>query len=102
VRVRTLELRLIAVVLTACWAVTAVLVLITYRPGGPADVVVGLAAAVPAAIALAGVAWPPVPRGDRAFAAMVALASAAFLVLVPSIAVVTGQRGAAGGQTLLP
>lgn len=102
VRVRTLELRLIAVVLTACWAVTAVLVLITYRPGGPADVVVGLAAAVPAAIALAGVAWPPVPRSDRAFAAMVALATAAFLVLVPSIADVTGQLGAAGVQTLLP
>jgi hypothetical protein len=102
VRVRTLELRLIAVVLTACWAVTAVLVLIGYRPGGPADLVVGFAALVPAAIALAGVAWPPVPHGDRAFAAMVSLAAGALLVLVPSIADVTGQLGAAGVQTLLP
>jgi len=102
VRVRTLELRLIAVVLTACWAVTAVLVLIGYRPGGPADLVVGFAALVPAAIALAGVAWPPVPHGDRAFAAMVSLAAGALLVLVPSIADVTGQLGSAGVQTLLP
>jgi hypothetical protein len=102
VRVRTFELRLIALVLAATWAVAAVLVLIAYRPGGPIDVGVGLVALLPAAVALGGVVWPPVARGDRAFAAMIWLAAGSLLVLVPSIADVTGQLGARGVQTLLP
>jgi hypothetical protein len=102
VRVRTLELRLIALVLATCWAVAAGLVLIAYRPGGPIDVAVGVAAVLPAVVALGGVIWPPVARGDRAFAAMVWLAAGSLLVLVPSIADVTGQLGARGVQTLLP
>jgi hypothetical protein len=102
VRVRTFELRLIALVLAATWTVAAILVLVAYRPGGPIDVAVGLAALLPAAVALVGVLWPPVARGDRAFAAMVWLAAGCLLVLVPSIADVTGQLGARGVQTLLP
>jgi hypothetical protein len=102
VRVRTFELRLIAFALAACWVVAAGLVLIGYRPGGPIDIAVGVAALVPAVIALAGVRWPPVGRGDRAFAAMVWLAAGSLLVLVPSIADVTGQLGGRGVQTLLP
>jgi hypothetical protein len=102
VRVRTLELRLIALTLAACWVVAAGLVLIAYRPGGPIDVAVGAAAILPALIALAGVRWPPVARGQRAFAAMVWLAAGSLLVLVPSIADVTGQLDARGVQTLLP
>ncbi|HET7471700.1 MAG TPA: hypothetical protein VFJ71_01115 [Candidatus Limnocylindrales bacterium] len=101
-RVRTFELRLIAAVLAACWTVAAALVLVAYRPGGPVDVAVGLAALLPAVVALGGVAWPPVARGDRAFAAMVWLAAGSLLVLVPSIADVTGQLGSRGVQTLLP
>ena len=101
-RVRTFELRLIAFVLAACWVVAAGLVLIGYRPGGPIDVAVGLAALLPAVVALAGVRWPPVARGDRAFAAMIWLAAGSLLVLVPSIADVTSQLGARGVQTLLP
>jgi len=102
VRVRTLELRLIALVLAACWAVAAGLVLFAYRPGGPIDVGVGIAALLPAVVALGGVIWPPVARGDRAFAAIVWLAAGSLLVLVPSIADVTGQLGGRGVQTLLP
>jgi hypothetical protein len=102
VLVRTFELRLIALVLAATWAIAAVLVLVAYRPGGPIDVGVGLAALLPAAVALGGVVWPPVARGDRAFAAMIWLAAGSLLVLVPSIADVTGQLGARGVQTLLP
>jgi len=102
VRVRTFELRLIALVLAGCWAVAAGLVLVAYRPGGPIDVAVGIAALLPAVIALGGVAWPPVARGDRAFSAMVWLAAGSLLVLVPSIADVAGQIGARGAQTLLP
>ncbi|MBA2382081.1 MAG: hypothetical protein H0V73_08220 [Chloroflexi bacterium] len=101
-RVRTFELRLIAFVLAACWAVAAGLVLFAYRPGGPIDVAVGVAALLPAIVALLGGIWPPVARGDRAFAAMVWLAAGCLLVLVPSIADVTGQLGGRGVQTLLP
>ena len=101
-RVRTFELRLIAFALAMCWVVAAGLVLIGYRPGGPIDVAVGAAALLPAIVALAGVRWPPVARGERAFAAMVWLAAGSLLVLVPSIADVTGQLGARGVQTLLP
>ena len=101
-RVRTFELRLIAAVLTACWAVAAGLLLVDYRPGGPIDVGVGLAALLPASIALTGAIWPPVARGDRAFAVMVSLAAGSLLVLVPSIAGIAGQLGARGAQTILP
>jgi hypothetical protein len=102
VRVRTFELRLIALVLAACWAVAAGVVLIAYRPGGPIDVAVGVAALLPAVVALAGVVWPPLARGERAFAAMICLAAGSLLLLVPSIADVTGQLGGRGVQTLLP
>ena len=101
-RVRTFELRLIAFALAVCWAVAAAIVLIAYRPGGPIDVAVGAAALLPAVIAIAGVRWPPVARGNRAFAAMLWLAAGSLLVLVPSIADVIGQLGGRGVQTLLP
>ena len=101
-RVRTFELRLIALVLAACWAVAAGVVLVAYRPGGPIDIAVGVAALLPSVVAMAGFFWPPLARGDRAFSAMVCLAAGSLLVLVPSIADVTGQLGGRGVQTLLP
>lgn len=101
-QVRTFELRLIALALAACWVIAAGVVLVGYRPGGPIDVAVGLVAIVPALVALGGVRWPPVARGNRAFAVMIWLAAGSLLVLVPSIADVTGQLGARGVQTLLP
>ncbi len=99
---RTLELRLIAIALTACWTLTAGVVLLGYRPGGPVDLVVGIAAALPIAIALAGLAWPPATHGQRAFAAMVWLGLGSLLLLVPSIADVSTQLVQRGAQTLLP
>ena len=102
VRVRTFELRLIGLAIAGCWVVAAGLVLVGYRPGGPIDVAVGVAALLPAVVALAGIVWPPVARGDRAFAVMVILAAGSLLVLVPSIADITGQLGGGGVQTLLP
>ena len=101
-RVRTFELRLIALALTACWLVAAAMVLIAYRPGGPVDVGVGIAALLPAVVAISAVVWPPVARGDRAFATMICLAAGCLLLLVPSIADITGQLGGRGAQTLLP
>jgi hypothetical protein len=102
VRVRTFELRLIAMVLSAAWTLTAALVLLGYRPGGPLDLVVGLAAALPIPIAFAGVVWPPVARGGTAFAALVWLGLATILVLLPAIVGVIIQLTARGPQTLVP
>ena len=101
-RVRTFELRLIAVALVVCWSIAAGLVLLAYRPGGPFDLIVGLTAMAPIAIALAGAIWPPVARGNVAFPAIVWLGILALLFLVPSIAGVVTQLLAFGSRTLLP
>ena len=84
-RVRDFELRLIGGALAGCWAVFGASILLTYRPGGPYDLVVGLTTLGPVAIALGGVVWPPVARGDRAFSAIVWLGIVGLLCLVPSI-----------------
>jgi hypothetical protein len=102
VRVRTFELRLIAVCLFAGWTATAGLLLLAYHPGGPADVLVALAAGLPVVIALGAAAWPPVARGDRAFAVIVWLGLATLLLLAPSIGGLLDQLLARGPQTLLP
>jgi hypothetical protein len=101
-RVRSFELRLIGAALTVLWTIAAGLVLLGYRPGGPIDLVVGLAAGPPALIAAAALVWPPAARGDRSFAATVWLGLIVGLLLVPSIAGVIGQLAARGAQTLLP
>jgi hypothetical protein len=96
------ELRLLASALTALWSLTAGLIVIGYRPGGPIDLLVGFAAIPPILIALAGVIWPPVARGDRAFASIAWLGLGAMLLLIPSIVGLIGQLQARGPQTLLP
>ena len=101
-RVRAFELRLIGVALVVCWSIAAGLVLLAYRPGGPLDLLVGLLALAPIGIALAGVIWPPVARGDVAFPAIVWLGILALLCLVPSITGVVNQLLAFGSRTLLP
>ena len=101
-RVRAFKLRLIAACFTVLWTVTAGLVLLGYRPGGPIDLLVGLAALVPIAIAVIGLAWPPTARHDGIFAATVWLGLFATLVLVPSIGGVVFQLTSAGTQTILP
>ena len=50
-RVRIFELRLIAAGLTTLWTIVAALVLLGYRPGGPIDLLVGLATGPPVVIA---------------------------------------------------
>lgn len=101
-RVRNLELRLIGSALVACWLASGALILLTYRPGGPLDLVVGLTSLGPIAIAAAGVIWPPLARGDRAFWAIVWLGIGGLLCLIPSIVGVYDQLTAFGSQTLLP
>ncbi|MDQ2964705.1 MAG: hypothetical protein M3R57_02525, partial [Chloroflexota bacterium] len=84
-RVRTFELRLIAAALSAGWTLTAFLVLLAYRPGGPFDLVVGVAACLPIPLAVAGLVWPPVAREGQAFPWLVWLGLGTLLVLAPSI-----------------
>ena len=101
-RVRVLEIRLLAVSLAVLWGVVAVLLLAGYRPGGPADLLVGLAALAPLAVAVAAVAWPPAARGDLAFRTIAALGVATAIVLVPTMTSLAGQLMERGLQTLLP
>ena len=101
-RVRLIQLRILGLALAALWLAAFVLVLVGYRPGGPADLLVGVAAVGPLLIALAGVWWPPAARGDRAFAGIAWLALASILLLVPSLAGLVGQLTVRGPQTLLP
>jgi hypothetical protein len=102
VRVRQFELRLLAGVLAVAWALFAGLVLVLYRPGGPADAAVVVVAALPTVVALAALTWPPVAGSTRAFAAIAWLGVAVALVLIPSIGGLLTQLQAGGTQTLLP
>jgi hypothetical protein len=102
VRVRTIEIRILGTTLVVLWLAVFALLLVGYHPGGPFDVAVALAALGPILIAIASVAWPPVARGDRAFAAIAWLALGAMLLLIPSIASIFTQLAELGPQTLLP
>jgi hypothetical protein len=102
VRVRTFELRLIALGLAASWTLATGFVLLAYHPGGPIDSLVGLASGLPILIALAGLVWPPVARGNRSFAGLVWIGLAVLLVLTPSIGGLLNQLLARGPQTLVP
>jgi hypothetical protein len=102
VRVRQFELRLLAVALTVLWAAGAGIVLIAYRPGGPVDLLVGIAASLPLLVSVASIVWPPLVRSDRGSAGVFWLGLVAGLLLLPSIAGVAGQVIAGGTQPLLP
>lgn len=101
-RVRLLELRLVAGLLVALWAAGAIAVLVGYRPGGPVDLLVAAAALLPVAIAAAALVWPPLARGPRASAAIGWLGVITALLLIPWLAGVIGDLAAGGRQTLLP
>jgi hypothetical protein len=102
VRVRVIELRILGAALAGLWLAAFGLVLLGYRPGGPVDILVGLTAIGPMLVALVAILWPPVARGDRAFAGIAWLALVAILLLVPSLAGLVGQLTSRGPQTLLP
>jgi hypothetical protein len=102
VRVRVFEMRLLAAVLTALWVATSVLVLVAYRPGGPADLLVGVALLLPVGIAATAVAWPPAAHGPQAFRLISALAVGTGLLLLPSLASLWRQIADRGLQTLVP
>lgn len=101
-RVRQFELRLLAVALTLLWAAGGGIVLTAYRPGGPVDVLVGVAAFLPLLVSVASIIWPPLVRSDRGSAGVFWLGLVAGLMLVPSIAGVAAQVMQGGSQPLLP
>jgi hypothetical protein len=102
VRVRQFELRLLAVALTVLWATGGGIVLIAYRPGGPVDVLVGVAASLPLLVCVAAIVWPPLVRDNSRAAGVFCIGLAAALLLIPSIASVVGQLLEGGTQALLP
>ncbi len=101
-RVRQFELRLLAVALTVLWAAGGGIVLIAYRPGGPLDLLVGVAASLPLLVSVAPIVWPPLVRSNRGAAGVFWLGLAAALLLVPSIAGVAGQVMQGGSDLVLP
>jgi hypothetical protein len=102
VRVRQFELRLLAVALTVLWGLGGLITLVAYRPGGPIDVFVGLAASLPLPVAAAAIVWPPLVRSDRGSAGIFWLGIGAGLLLLPSIAALSDQIIQGGTQPLLP
>jgi hypothetical protein len=102
VRVRQFELRLLAIALTALWTASGGIVLVAYRPGGPVDLLVGVAACLPLLVSAAPIVWPPLVRSDRGSAGVFWLGLVAGLLLMPSIAGVVGQVLQGGSETLLP
>jgi hypothetical protein len=102
VRVRQFELRLLAVALTILWAAGGGIVLIAYRPGGPVDLLVGVAASSPLLVSVAAIIWPPLVRSDRGSAGVFWLGLLAGLLLLPSIAAVASQVIQGGTEPLLP
>lgn len=101
-RLRRFELRLLAAALAGTWAAACIIFLAWQRPGGPLDLAVGAAAAIPVAIAAAALAWPPTPPGERAVPAMTWLGLVTLLLLLPALGAVLVQPGGARVQALLP
>ncbi len=101
-RVRVFEMRLLAAGLTFLWGLACLLVLVGYRPGGPADLLVGVAFLVPVALAASGLVWPAAAQGPLTYRMIVILAMGTGLILVPSIGGIWTQLVDRGLQTLLP
>jgi hypothetical protein len=101
-RVRVLELRLIAAGLAGLWAAAVAVLLVAYRPGGPADILVGIAALAPFAVAVCGVAWPPAARGGLTFRAIAALGAGAAIILLASLRVLVAQLVEQDRPALVP
>jgi hypothetical protein len=102
VRVRQFELRLLAAALTVMWAAGGGIVLIAYRPGGPVDLLVGVAASLPLMVSVAAFVWPPLVRSDPESAGIFWIGIIAGLLLLPSIGGVAGQVLQGGAVPLVP
>ena len=95
-------MRLLAVILTVLWAVTAVSIAVAYRPGGPVDVLVALACFVPVAIADLGVIRPAKRLSHGHRLALVWVWILAVIFVLPVIYGVASTVTPEGVQGLLP
>jgi hypothetical protein len=95
-------MRLLAVILTVLWAVTAIVVATAYRPGGPVDVLVALACFVPVAIADLGVIRPAKKLRRTHRIALVWVWIVAVLFVLPVIYGIATTVTRDGPQGLLP
>ncbi|MFV2064938.1 MAG: hypothetical protein ACC726_15720 [Chloroflexota bacterium] len=96
------QLRLMAAVLVALWAATAVAIAAAYRPGGPVDIVVVLACFLPVLVAAAALQWPPEAAGHRHRVALGWIWIAAVLFAIPVLYGVASTLAAGGPQNLVP
>ena len=96
------QMRLLAVILTVLWAITAVVIATAYRPGGPIDVLVALACFVPVAIADLGVIRPAKRLSRLHRTALVWVWIAAVLFVIPVIYGIATTITRDGPQGLLP
>lgn len=95
------QMRILAAILTALWAATAVAVAAAYRPGGPVDLVVAIVCFGPVVVADAGVVWPAVAGGHRHRIALVWVWIMAVLLAIPVLYGVASTLAAGGPQNLV-
>lgn len=95
-------MRLLAAVLMALWAATAIAVATAYRPGGPIDILVAAACFIPVVIADAGFVWPATGLRRRHRIGLVWVWIAAVLFTVPVLYGVASSLAADGPQSLVP
>jgi len=99
---RSLALRSLAALLLLLWVILAVAILVAYRPGGPADVLVGATAAIPALVVAGALLWPPTGLDGCVRYAPIWLGLASALLIAPLLLLVLEALLAGGRQTLLP
>jgi hypothetical protein len=95
-------MRLLAAILMALWALTAIAVASAYRPGGPLDILVAAACFVPVVIADAGFVWPPEGLRWRDRMLLVWVWIAAVLFIIPVLFGVAENLASDGPQSLVP
>ncbi len=95
-------MRLLAMILTVLWAVTAIVIATAYRPGGAADFVVALACFVPVIIADAGVVWPAKKLSRPHRAALIWVWLMAVLFTIPILYGIAATLADDGPQSLVP
>jgi hypothetical protein len=99
--------RLLAICLLGLWTGLAIVILIAYRPGGPWDALVALAAFAPVCIAAIAVVRPPMPDPEgrdlwRSRAAIGWLGLLACLLVASMLVLEVRILAAGGDQALLP
>jgi hypothetical protein len=100
--VGAIRMRALAALLSCLWVSVGVALLAAYRPGGPSDATIGIAAFVPALIATGAIAWPPATSRHRSGLAILWVGITAALLLAPLLGSIVAVLDDTGRRTLLP